>query len=157
MITLTVNGESRTVDADDSTPLLWILRDHLNLTGTKYGCGMSLCGACTVHLDCQPVRACALPLSTVAGKSITTIEGIGGEQLNPVQTAWLAHDVAQCGYCQSGQIMAASALLQKNANPSDAEIDAAMSGIVCRCGSYQRIREAIHAAAQDMALAGGEL
>jgi isoquinoline 1-oxidoreductase subunit alpha len=157
MITLTVNGESRTVDADDSTPLLWILRDHLNLTGTKYGCGMSLCGACTVHLDGQPVRACALPLSTVAGKSITTIEGIGGEQLNPVQTAWLAHDVAQCGYCQSGQIMAASALLQKNANPSDAEIDAAMSGIVCRCGSYQRIREAIHAAAQDMALAGGEL
>ena len=157
MITLTVNGESRTVDADDSTPLLWILRDHLNLTGTKYGCGMSLCGACTVHLDGQPVRACALPLSTVAGKSITTIEGIGGEQLNPVQTAWLAHDVAQCGYCQSGQIMAASALLQKNANPSDAEIDAAMSGIVCRCGSYQRIMEAIHAAAQDMALAGGEL
>ena len=157
MITLTVNGESRTVDADDSTPLLWILRDHLNLTGTKYGCGMSLCGACTVHLDGQPVRACALPLSTVAGKSITTIEGIGGDQLNPVQTAWLAHDVAQCGYCQSGQIMAASALLQKNANPSDAEIDAAMSGIVCRCGSYQRIREAIHAAAQDMALAGGEL
>ena len=157
MITLTVNGESRTVDADDSTPLLWILRDHLNLTGTKYGCGMSLCGACTVHLDGQPVRACALPLSTVAGKSITTIEGIGGEQLNPVQTAWLAHDVAQCGYCQSGQIMAASALLQKNANPSDAEIDAAMSGIVCSCGSYQRIREAIHAAAQDMALAGGEL
>ena len=157
MITLTVNGESRTVDADDSTPLLWILRDHLNLTGTKYGCGMSLCGACTVHLDGQPVRACALPLSTVAGKSITTIEGIGGEQLNPVQTAWLAHDVAQCGYCQSGQIMAASALLQKNANPSDVEIDAAMSGIVCRCGSYQRIREAIHAAAQDMALAGGEL
>lgn len=157
MITLTVNGESRTVDADDSTPLLWILRDHLNLTGTKYGCGMSLCGACTVHLDGQPVQACALPLSTVAGKSITTIEGIGGEQLNPVQTAWLAHDVAQCGYCQSGQIMAASALLQKNANPSDAEIDAAMSGIVCRCGSYQRIREAIHAAAQDMALAGGEL
>ena len=157
MITLTVNGESRTVDADDSTPLLWILRDHLNLTGTKYGCGMSLCGACTVHLDGQPVRACALPLSTVAGKSITTIEGIGGEQLNPVQTAWLAHDVAQCVYCQSGQIMAASALLQKNANPSDAEIDAAMSGIVCRCGSYQRIREAIHAAAQDMALAGGEL
>ena len=157
MITLTVNGESRTVDADDSTPLLWILRDHLNLTGTKYGCGMSLCGACTVHLDGRPVRACALPLSTVAGKSITTIEGIGGEQLNPVQTAWLAHDVAQCGYCQSGQIMAASALLQKNANPSDAEIDAAMSGIVCRCGSYQRIREAIHAAAQDMALAGGEL
>jgi len=155
MITLTVNGESRTVDADDSTPLLWILRDHLNLTGTKYGCGMSLCGACTVHLDGQPVRACALPLSTVAGKSITTIEGIGGEQLNPVQTAWLAHDVAQCGYCQSGQIMAASALLQKNANPSDAEIDAAMSGIVCRCGSYQRIREAIHAAAQDMALAQG--
>ena len=157
MITLTVNGESRTVDADDSTPLLWILRDHLNLTGTKYGCGMSLCGACTVHLDGQPVRACALPLSTVAGKSITTIEGIGGEQLNPVQTAWLAHDVAQCGYCQSGQIMAASALLQKNANPSDAEIDAAMSGIVCRCGSYQRIRDAIHAAAQDIALAGGEL
>ena len=157
MITLTVNGESRTVDADDSTPLLWILRDHLNLTGTKYGCGMSLCGACTVHLDGQPVRACAPPLSTVAGKSLTTIEGIGGEQLNPVQTAWLAHDVAQCGYCQSGQIMAASALLQKNANPSDAEIDAAMSGIVCRCGSYQRIREAIHAAAQDMALAGGEL
>ena len=157
MITLTVNGESRTVDADDSTPLLWILRDHLNLTGTKYGCGMSLCGACTVHLDGQPVRACALPISTVAGKSITTIEGIGGEQLNPVQTAWLAHDVAQCGYCQSGQIMAASALLQKNANPSDAEIDAAMSGIVCRCGSYQRIREAIHAAAQDMALAGGDL
>lgn len=157
MITLTVNGESRTVDADDSTPLLWILRDHLNLTGTKYGCGMSLCGACTVHLDGQPVRACALPLSTVAGKSITTIEGIGGEQLNPVQTAWLAHDVAQCGYCQSGQIMAASALLQKNANPSDAEIDAAMSGIVCRCGSYQRIREAIHAAAQGMALAGGDL
>jgi isoquinoline 1-oxidoreductase subunit alpha len=157
MITLTVNGESRTVDADDSTPLLWILRDHLNLTGTKYGCGMSLCGACTVHLDGQPVRAWGSPPRTTARKPTTPTEGIGGEQLNPVQTAWLAHDVAQCGYCQSGQIMAASALLQKNANPSDAEIDAAMSGIVCRCGSYQRIREAIHAAAQDMALAGGEL
>ncbi len=154
MITLIVNGESRTVNAEESTPLLWILRDHLNLTGTKYGCGMSLCGACTVHVEGRPMRACTLPLSAVAGKSITTIEGIGAEQLTPVQEAWLAHDVAQCGYCQSGQIMAASALLQENNHPNDAEIDAAMSGIVCRCGSYQRVREAIHAAAQTMSPAG---
>ena len=142
MITLIVNGESRTVNAEESTPLLWILRDHLNLTGTKYGCGMSLCGACTVHVEGRPMRACTLPLSAVAGKSTS------------VQEAWLAHDVAQCGYCQSGQIMAASALLQENNHPNDAEIDAAMSGIVCRCGSYQRVREAIHAAAQTMSPAG---
>ena len=148
--TLLVNGRRRTVDAAADTPLLWVLRDHLDLTGTKFGCGAGLCGACTVHLDGSPVRSCSLPVSTVGAKKITTIEGLGDEKmLHAVQRAWIAEDVPQCGYCQSGQLMAAAALLAKNKHPSDAEIDAAMTNI-CRCGTYQRMRKAIHRAAQEV-------
>ena len=145
---INVNGQDATVDVDADMPLLWVLRDTLNLTGTKFGCGMALCGACTVHLDAQPVRACVTPISAVAGKKITTIEGLSPDNSHPVQRAWIEVDVPQCGYCQSGQIMSAVALLARTAQPSDADIDAAMAGNICRCGTYQRIRAAIHRAAQ---------
>ena len=141
---LNVNGKEQQVEAAPNTPLLWILRDNLSLTGTKYGCGMAQCGACTVHLDNAPVRSCSTPVSTVGQKKVTTIEGISsGEQLHPVQQAWMDENVPQCGYCQSGQIMSAVALLSKNPSPSDNEIEAGMSGNICRCGTYERIRKAI--------------
>ena len=152
MIILTVNGDNKKIEAEADTPLLWALRDHLHLTGTKFGCGIAMCGACTVHVDGKAVRSCTLPIASAVGKNITTIEGLAQDVgLNPVQQAWLEFDVAQCGYCQSGQIMAATALLAENAKPNDTEIDNAMGGLVCRCGTYQRIREAIHAAAISMA------
>jgi isoquinoline 1-oxidoreductase subunit alpha len=154
MITITVNNQLVNVDADADTPLLWVLRDHLGMTGTKYGCGMALCGACTVHVDGAATRSCVLPLSAVAGKSITTIEGLSLDRSHAVQMAWLEIDVPQCGYCQSGQIMSASALLKTNPKPNDDDIDAAMSGNICRCGTYPRIRKAIHRAAE--LLAGNE-
>ena len=144
---LLVNGTRRPVDLPADTPLLWVLRDALGLTGTKYGCGAGLCGACTVHLDSRPVRACTLALSSAVGKPITTIEGLSSDGNHPVQRAWMSEDVPQCGYCQAGQIMAASALLASNPHPTDAEIDQAMAGNLCRCGTYQRIRAAIHRAA----------
>ena len=145
---LSINETKVQVTAADDTPLLWVLRDHLGMTGTKFGCGMALCGACTVHLDGQPTRSCMMPISAVAGKKITTIEGIGATTAGQaVQDAWLALDVPQCGYCQSGQIMSAAALLKDTPKPSDDDINAAMSGNVCRCGTYQRIRAAIHRAA----------
>jgi isoquinoline 1-oxidoreductase alpha subunit len=148
MTTLQINGKSMNVDAPADTPMLWVLRDHLGLTGTKFGCGMALCGACTVHLDGEPVRSCQTPLSAAAGKKITTIEGVGATRAGEaVQNAWLAIGVPQCGYCQAGQIMSAAALLQKTPKPSDTEIDGAMSGNLCRCGTYTRIRSAIKAAA----------
>jgi len=150
METLKVNGQTLDVDASPDTPLLWVLRDHLNITGTKYGCGMALCGACTVHVDGAATRSCVLPLQAVAGRSITTIEGLSKDRSHAVQKAWLEIDVPQCGYCQSGQIMSAAALLESNPHPSDADIDAAMSGNICRCGTYTRIRQAIHRAAQLM-------
>jgi isoquinoline 1-oxidoreductase alpha subunit len=146
--TLNVNGESRSVDVDAQTPLLWVLRDELDLKGTKFGCGMSLCGACTVHVDGAPVRACVTPISSVGAARITTIEGVGATAVGArVQAAWLDVDVVQCGYCQAGQIMAATALLARNAAPSDADIEAAMTGNICRCGTYNRIRAAIKRAA----------
>jgi len=151
MLTLNVNGKPMRVDADPDMPLLWALRDHLNLTGTKYGCGMALCGACTVHLNGEPVRSCQTPLSAAARKRVTTVEGIGAtKEGRAVQAAWIEHDVPQCGYCQSGQIMSAAALLAKSKRPSDADIDAAMSGNVCRCGTYNRIRAAIKTAARNV-------
>jgi isoquinoline 1-oxidoreductase alpha subunit len=147
MARVTVNGDTHDVDVDSDTPLLWVLRDTLGLMGTKYGCGAALCGACTVYLDGIPVRSCSLPVSAIAGQDITTIEGLGQDgALHPVQEAWLALDVPQCGYCQSGMIMAVAALLREKPRPSDAEIDAAITNI-CRCGTYQRIRAAIHALA----------
>ena len=147
MLTLQINGRTHRVDAEDDTPLLWVLRDNLDMTGTKYGCGIAQCGACTVLVDGQPTRSCVFPASAAAGKKITTIEGLSEDRSHPVQQAWIEHDVPQCGYCQSGQIMAAAALLANNADPSDAEIDRAMTNI-CRCGTYQRIRSAIHRAAE---------
>jgi isoquinoline 1-oxidoreductase alpha subunit len=147
MVTLTVNGAQQNVDADPDTPLLWVLRDHLALTGTKFGCGMALCGACTVHVDGAPVRACVLPLKALDGKSVTTIEGLSKDRSHPVQRAWMEIDVPQCGYCQSGQIMSAAALLANNSAPTDADINAALSGNICRCGTYVRIRKAVHRAA----------
>ncbi len=148
-IELTINGKKAVAkDVDPTTPLLWVLRDHFNLVGTKFGCGMAQCGACTVHVDGEPMRSCSLPLSFAEGKAVTTIEGLATDgALNPVQQAWIDHDVPQCGYCQAGQIMSATALLNKNPNPSDADIDNAMSGNYCRCGTYTRIRAAIHDAA----------
>ena len=144
MISLSINGKTRKLDAAPDTPLLWVLRDSLHLTGTKFGCGIAQCGACTVHIDGQPVRSCSTPVSAAAGKKVTTIEGIGVTRVGKaVQAAWILHDVPQCGYCQSGQIMSASALLANNRAPSDADIDAAMSGNVCRCGTYNQIRAAI--------------
>jgi isoquinoline 1-oxidoreductase alpha subunit len=148
--TLKVNGQSLEVDASPDTPLLWVLRDHLNMTGTKYGCGMALCGACTVHVNGEAVRSCVMPLSTVAGKQVTTIEGLQSKQAKAVQEAWILLQVPQCGYCQSGQVMSATALLERNAAPTDADIDGAMSGNICRCATYVRIRAAIHAAAQSI-------
>jgi len=145
---LKVNGQARDVDAVGDTPLLWVLRDNLGLTGTKFGCGIAQCGACTVFLDGKPLRSCSLPVSAVGGAEITTIEGISGRESEAVQRAWVARDVPQCGYCQSGQIMAAAALLSKKPNPTDKDIDSCMSGNICRCGTYQRIREAIHIAAK---------
>jgi aerobic-type carbon monoxide dehydrogenase small subunit (CoxS/CutS family) len=150
MTTFKLNGQDATTDAADDTPLLWVLRDSLHMTGTKFGCGMALCGACTVHLDGKPVRSCSTPIGSVNGKSVTTIEGLAGDGNHPVQQAWLAEDVPQCGYCQSGQIMSAAALLAANPNPSDKDIDDAMSGNICRCGTYVRIRKAIHRAADLM-------
>ena len=148
MITLTVNGRKRKVDAAPDTPLLWVLRDTLGMTGTKFGCGAQLCGACTVHLDGKPVRSCGTPVSAAVGKQITTIEAIGKTEAGrKIQAAWAAEDVPQCGYCQSGQIMSASALLAEKPHPTDADIDAAMEGNICRCGTYPRIRAAIHKAA----------
>lgn len=146
--TLNLNGDQVEVDALDDTPLLWVLRDHLGMTGTKYGCGKALCGACTVHLDGDPVRSCSVQISSVQGKSVTTIEGISKTELHPVQEAWIAEDVPQCGYCQSGQIMSAVALLNSKSNPTDEEIESAMSGNICRCGTYVRIRRAIKRAAK---------
>lgn len=149
MVTIHVNGEAKSVSASPDTPLLWVLRDHLHLTGTKFGCGISLCGACTVHVNGAPVRSCSLPLDAVGDQRIETIEHLNaGGDYTAVQTAWLDEDVAQCGYCQSGQIMAATALLNKNPSPTDAEIDSAMAGHICRCGTYQKIRAAIHRAAK---------
>ncbi len=149
MITLTVNGKATQIDADPGTPLLWVIRDHLQLTGTKYGCGMSLCGACTVHLDGKAIRSCVTPVSAASGRQVTTIEGLAESLLGKkVQAAWQDVDVPQCGYCQSGQIMAAAALLQAHPHPSDAQITAAMEGNLCRCGTYNRIRDAIHKAAR---------
>ena len=145
---LQVNGETHAVDVPAEMPLLWVLRDTLNLTGTKYGCGMSLCGACTVLLDGQPVRTCTFPVSAVGEQAITTIEGLSPDGGHPVQQAWIADDVPQCGYCQSGQVLVAAALLEENPQPTDADIDAAMTNI-CRCGTYQRIRRAVHRAAGE--------
>jgi isoquinoline 1-oxidoreductase subunit alpha len=148
MISLQVNGETRSVDAEPSTPLLWVIRDNLGLIGTKFGCGAALCGACTVHVEGQPVRSCTTPISAVAGKKITTIEAIGDTPTGKkVQAAWASLDVPQCGYCQSGQIMSACALLAQKARPTDEDIDGAMAGNICRCGTYPRIRAAIHRAA----------
>ena len=148
MITFVVNGMSRTVDASPDTPLLWVLREALELTGTKFGCGMALCGACTVHLDGQPIRSCVTPVSAVAGRRLTTIECLSPDGRHPVQQAWIAEQVPQCGYCQSGQLMSAAALLGRTPSPTDADIDDAMAGHICRCGTYQRIRAAIHRAAR---------
>ena len=151
MITLNVNGKPLQADAEPDTPLLWVLRDTLGLTGTKYGCGMALCGACTVHLDGQPVRSCSTPVTAAAGKRIATIEAIGAtREGKAVQEAWIAEQVPQCGYCQSGQVMSAAALLKTNKRPSDADIDAAMAGNLCRCGTYGRIRSAIKRAAKTL-------
>jgi len=148
-ITFTLNGKATTVNVDPQMPLLWVLRDTLNLTGTKFGCGMALCGACTVHINGEASRSCILPVSSVEGKKITTIEGLSADGSHPVQKAWIEEDVPQCGYCQTGQIMSAVALLAKKPNPTDVEIDDAMSGNLCRCGTYQRIRKAIHRAASQ--------
>ena len=152
MTTLEINGKQTVVDAEPDTPLLWALRDTLGMNGTKFGCGAALCGACTVHVDGVATRSCVTPISAVAGKSITTIEALGNDKVGQaVQTAWIEHDVVQCGYCQSGQLVAAAALLKATPRPSDAQIDAALSGNLCRCGTYPRIRAAIHQAAERLA------
>ncbi|MCE7996777.1 MAG: (2Fe-2S)-binding protein [Roseivirga sp.] len=148
--TLNINQKQVTVDADPQTPLLWVIRDEVGLTGTKYGCGIAQCGACTVHLNGNPVRSCSLPVSASSGQQITTIEGISENESHPVQKAWIEAQVPQCGYCQSGQVMSAVALLDKNPKPSDDDIDAAMSGNICRCGTYTRIRKAIHNASNEI-------
>jgi isoquinoline 1-oxidoreductase subunit alpha len=150
---LNINGKTYKVEADPKMPLLWAIRELANLTGTKYGCGMAQCGACTVHLNGNPVRSCSIPISSVAKQTITTIEGLSTDNSHPVQQAWIAEQVPQCGYCQSGQIMAAVALLKRTPNPTDADIDAAMNGHICRCGTYIRIRKAIKTASQIMAKA----
>jgi isoquinoline 1-oxidoreductase alpha subunit len=153
MITLSINGESRALDVDPSTPLLWVIRDYAGLTGTKFGCGIAQCGACTIHIDGAPVRSCVMPASAAVGRQITTIEGVnGGEDgPHPVQQAWIDEQVPQCGYCQSGQVMAAAALLDRIPSPTDSDIDMAMSGVICRCGTYPRIRKGIKRAAAAMA------
>jgi isoquinoline 1-oxidoreductase alpha subunit len=149
-VKLTVNNQSHELDIDPNMPLLWAIRDHLQLTGTKFGCGMALCGACTVHVDGQPIRSCVTPVSAVQGKQVTTIEGLDTPSGKAVQQAWVALDVPQCGYCQSGQVMSAAALLASNSKPTDADIDAAMAGNICRCATYARIRNAIHQAAETL-------
>jgi aerobic-type carbon monoxide dehydrogenase small subunit (CoxS/CutS family) len=154
MVTLTVNGKTLETDAAPDTPLLWVLRDHLGLTGTKFGCGAALCGACTVHVDGQPVRSCQLALANVGAAKVTTIEGLSADRSHAVQKAWLELDVPQCGYCQSGQLMSAAALLAQNPAPSDADIDTAMAGNICRCGTYNRIRKAVHRAAEMLKAEG---
>ncbi len=146
MLVLKINGKSVQVEAEPDTPLLWVLRGELQLTGTKFGCGVALCGACTVHLDGEPVRSCITPVSAVGTRNVTTVEGLQGREAEALKAAWTALDVVQCGYCQSGQLMGASALLKKKPNPTDADIDAAMAGNICRCGTYPRIRAAIHQA-----------
>jgi isoquinoline 1-oxidoreductase alpha subunit len=146
---LKINGETKKVDVDPMTPVLWVLRDHLNLQGTKYGCGVAACGACTIHLNGAAVRSCQLPVTSIGDKEITTIEGLSANGDHPVQKAWLEHDVAQCGYCQTGQIMSAAALLKTNPNPTEAQIEAAMTGNICRCGTYLRIKEAVKTAAKQ--------
>jgi isoquinoline 1-oxidoreductase subunit alpha len=148
--TLKINGSVKTINAADDTPMLWVLRDELKMTGTKFGCGMALCGACTIHVEGQPTRSCVTPLAAVAGKSVTTIEGASGAAVEAVKKAWIALDVVQCGYCQPGQIMAAAALLASNPNPSDDQVDAAMAGNLCRCGTYPRIRAAVRSASQAL-------
>jgi aerobic-type carbon monoxide dehydrogenase small subunit (CoxS/CutS family) len=153
-VRFTLNGKPQSVDVVSSMPLLWVLRDTLGMTGTKFGCGMALCGACTVHIDGAPARACVTPIASVASKKVTTIEGLSVERSHPIQKAWIEEDVPQCGYCQSGQIMTAAALLAKTANPSDADIDEAMRNSICRCGTYQQIRKAVHRAA-DLKRSGG--
>ncbi|NDG41348.1 MAG: (2Fe-2S)-binding protein [Betaproteobacteria bacterium] len=145
-----INGKPVEAKAESDTPLLWVIRDEIGLTGTKFGCGAQLCGACTVHLDGVPIRSCGTPLSAVAGKSVSTIESLSRNNSHPLQKAWIAHDVPQCGYCQSGQLMSAAALLSKNKNPNDSEIDQAMSGNLCRCGTYVRVRAAIKTAAAEI-------
>lgn len=150
MITITVNGRQHSIETNPHTPLLWILRDELGMTGTKFGCGMAQCGACTVHLDGEPIRSCVTPLATAENRQVVTIEGISNGELHPVQRAWLEEDVVQCGYCQSGQIMSAVALLATNQDPDDADIDAALSGNLCRCGTYNSIRKAVKRAAARM-------
>jgi len=156
MIPIIVNSKKLQVDVDSDTPLLWTLRENLGLTGTKFGCGIAQCGACTVHVDGQPIRSCITPTGSVKGKRITTIEGLSANGSHPLQKAWIAEEVPQCGYCQSGQIMSAAALLATKPKPSDADIDAAMSGNICRCGTYQRIRRAIHRAAGNLAQGGAK-
>jgi isoquinoline 1-oxidoreductase alpha subunit len=151
MVTLTINGQTHELDVDGEMPLLWALRDHLGMTGTKYGCGLALCGACTVHVDGEPVRSCQTAVQDVVGRKVTTIEGLGGRVAKAVQAAWQKLDVVQCGYCQSGQIMSAVGLLAQNPKPTDADIDSAMDGNVCRCATYVRIRAAIHEAAKELA------
>ena len=154
-VKFTLNGKSQTVDVVPQMPLLWVLRDSLGMTGTKFGCGMALCGACTVHLDGKPVRSCSMPISSAAGKKVTTIEGIGNSHIGKaVQDAWISHDVPQCGYCQSGQIMSACALLSEHRQPTDADIDQAMSGNICRCGTYNQIRAAIKTASITLGKGG---
>jgi isoquinoline 1-oxidoreductase subunit alpha len=145
---LKINGQTRQVEADPATPILWVLRDHLHLQGTKYGCGVAMCGACTIHLNGAAVRSCQLPVSSIGNREITTIEGLSEKGDHPVQKAWLEHDVAQCGYCQTGQIMTAAALLRSNPHPDDAAIEAAMNGNICRCGTYLRIKEAVRSASK---------
>lgn len=152
-VKLTLNNRLHTVDADPDMPLLWVIRDLIGLTGTKFGCGIAQCGACTVHLDGQPIRSCSYPVSAAAGHKITTIEGLSRDGSHPVQRAWVEHQVPQCGYCQSGQIMSAVALLKQNPKPTDADIDAAMQGNICRCGTYNRIRAAIHTASAEISAA----
>lgn len=147
---LTINGKSMQVEADPNTPMLWVLRDHLDLVGTKFGCGIAQCGACTIHLDGNAVRSCQLPVSAVENSEITTIEGLSEEGDHPVQKAWIEHDVPQCGYCQAGQIMSAAALLKNNPTPSDEDIDNAMNGNICRCGTYTRIKAAVKTASQNL-------
>lgn len=149
-INLTINGKKQQFEVDPDTPVLWVLRDHAKLVGTKYGCGIGQCGACTVHIDGVAMRSCSVPVSAVKDKKITTIEGLGAKGLHPVQEAWLEHDVAQCGYCQAGQIMSAASLLKENSNPSDAEITTAMNGNICRCGTYTRIKAAVKTAAENL-------
>jgi aerobic-type carbon monoxide dehydrogenase small subunit (CoxS/CutS family) len=155
-IHLVINNRAHEVDVASDTPLLWVLRDNLNMTGTKYGCGMGLCGACTVHLDGEAVRACQTPVSSIGAKKVTTIEGLSADNTHPLQRAWIAEQVPQCGYCQPGQIMSAAALLAKTSKPGDDQIDAAMAGNLCRCGMYQRIRRAIHRAGSSSGVSAGK-